>query len=101
MLETWTNLNLDPNSSNYVARVIGDINENYVGGTYNQIQYSGSFANRSNYVRVSAVNFTTPNYFDANGLAKSQFTGSLPTNASGTFIIFTPSNGTNGCSFPA
>lgn len=84
VLETWTNLNLDPNSSNYIARVIGDINENY-DSTNNQIQYSGSFANRSNYVRVSAVNFTTPNYFDANGVAKIQFTGSLPTNASGTF----------------
>ena len=84
VLETWTNLNLDPNSSNYIARVIGDINENY-NSTNNQIEYSGSFANRSNYVRVSAVNFTTPNYFDANGIAKPQFTGSLPTNASGTF----------------
>ena len=84
VLETWTGLSLDPNSSNYVARVIGDINENY-DSVNNQIQYSGSFSNKSNYVRVSAVNFTTPNYFDANGLAKSQFTGSLPTNASGTF----------------
>jgi len=84
VVEQWTGLSLDPNQSNYISRVIGDINENY-DSTNNQIQYSGSFANRSNYVRVSAVNFTTPNYLDANGVAKNQFTGSIPTNASGTF----------------
>jgi len=84
VLETWTGLSLDPNSSNYVARVIGDINENY-DSVNNQIQYSGSFTNKSNYVRVSAVNYTTPNYFDNNGIAKNQYTGSLPTNASGAF----------------
>jgi len=85
VLETWTGLNLDPNSSNYIARVLGDINENYVGGAYNQIQYSGSFANKSDYIRVSAVNYTTPNYLDNNGTAKNQYTGSLPTNCSGAF----------------
>jgi hypothetical protein len=84
VLETWTGLSLDPNSSNYVARVIGDINENY-DSVNNQIQYSGSFTNKSNYVRVSTVNYTTPNYFDNNGIAKNQYTGSLPTNASGAF----------------
>jgi hypothetical protein len=84
VLETWTGLTLDPNSPNYVARVVGDINENYSSAN-NQIQYSGSFSNRSNYVRVSAVNFTTPNYFDNNGIAKNQFTGSIPVNASGAF----------------
>ena len=82
--ETWTGLTLDPNSPNYVARVIGDINENYSLAN-NQIQYSGSFSNRSNYVRVSAVNYTTTNYFDNNGVAKNQYTGSIPVNASGAF----------------
>jgi hypothetical protein len=84
VLETWTGLTLDPNSPNYVARVVGDINENYSSAN-NQIQYSGSFSNRSNYVRVSAVNYTTTNYFDNNGIAKNQFTGSIPVNASGAF----------------
>jgi len=84
ILETWTNLSLDPNSSNYISRVIGDINENY-NSSYNQIQYSGSFANKSDYIRVSAVNYTTPNYFDNNGIAKNQYTGSLPANVSGAF----------------
>jgi hypothetical protein len=84
VLETWTGLNLDPNSNNYISRVIGDTVENYVPGI-NQIEYSGSYANRSNYVTVKQVIYTTPNFLDNNGIAKSQFTGSIPMNASGTF----------------
>lgn len=84
VLETWTGLSLDPNQPNYIARVIGDINQNY-DDVNKQIQYSGSFTNKSNYVRVSAVNFTTPNYLDSNGTFKPQFTGSIPVNSSGTF----------------
>jgi len=88
ILETWTGLNLDPNSNNYISRVIGDTAENYVAGNnydINQIEYSGSYANRSNYVTVKQVIYTTPNFLDNNGVAKSQFTGSIPTNASGAF----------------
>jgi hypothetical protein len=84
VLETWTNLTLDPNSPNYISRVIGDFREIY-DSTNSQIAFSGSFANRSNYVRVSAVNYTTPNFFDNAGKFKPQFTGSIPLNASGTF----------------
>jgi phage tail sheath protein FI len=36
-------------------------------------------------VRVRQVNFNTPKYFDNNGIAKNQFTGSLPTVSSGSF----------------
>ena len=84
VLETWTNLTLDPNSPNYISRVIGDFAELY-DSTNNQIAFSGSFANRSNYLRVSAVNYTTPNFFDNAGNFKPQFTASIPTNASGAF----------------
>jgi hypothetical protein len=84
VLETWTNLTLDPNSPNYISRVIGDFGEAYDSAN-TQIVYSGSFPNRSNYIRVKAVNYTTPNFFDNAGVFKPQFTGSIPTNASGTF----------------
>jgi hypothetical protein len=85
VLEAWTGLNLDPYSPNYVARVIGDTIANY-DSTNIQIQYSGSFANRSNYVTVKQVNFTTPNYLNSNGtIAVAGYTGSIPANASGTF----------------
>ena len=86
VLETWTNLSLDPKASNYISRVIGDQTETIAtdGSTY-YIQTSGSYNNASSYVRVKAVNFQTPNYFDNTGTAKAQFTGSLPLASSGSF----------------
>jgi phage tail sheath protein FI len=86
VLETWTNLSLDPKASNYIARVIGDQTQNIAtdGSTY-YIQTSGSYKNASAYIRVKSVNYQTPNYFDNNGTAKAQFTGSIPTACSGTF----------------
>jgi hypothetical protein len=84
VLETWTGLTLDPNSPNYISRVIGDQVQNY-NSVNNQIEVTGSFANRSNYVYVSAVNYTTYNFFDNNGNFKPQYTGSIPVNQSGSF----------------
>ena len=94
VLETWTNLSLDPKASNYISRVIGDQTETIAtdGSTY-YIQTSGSYNNASSYVRVKAVNFQTPNYFDNTGTAKAQFTGSLPGACSGSF------NGATGTPF--
>ena len=62
VLETWTNLSLDPKASNYISRVIGDQTETIAtdGSTY-YIQTSGSYNNASAYVRVKAVNYQTPN----------------------------------------
>ena len=84
VLETWTGLSLDPLAGNYISRVIGDQVQNY-NSTNVQMEISGSYANRSNYIYVKQVNFTTPNYFDNNGVAKNQYTGSIPVNASGAF----------------
>jgi phage tail sheath protein FI len=86
VLETWTNLSLDPKASNYISRVIGDQTQTIAtdGSTY-YIQTTGSYANASAYVRVKAVNYQTPNYFDNTGTAKNQFTGSLPIASSGSF----------------
>jgi hypothetical protein len=84
VLETWTGLSLDPLSGNYIARVIGDQVENF-NFANTQMEISGSYANRSNYIFVKQVNFTTPNYFDNNGVAKNIYTGSLPIVSSGSF----------------
>ena len=84
VLETWTNLSLDPFAPNYVAKVIGDYVQNY-NSTTNQIEISGSFPNRSAYVRVSNVPNPTPNYFDNAGIAKSIYTGFIPATGSGSF----------------
>jgi hypothetical protein len=84
VLETWTNLSLDPFAPNYVAAVLGDYVTNYDSVT-NQITVVGSYPNRSAYVRVKSVNLPTPNYLDNNGNPVSTYTGSIPVNISGTF----------------
>ena len=84
VLETWTNLSMDPTAPNYVVKVIGDQVQNY-NSTTNQIETSGSTPNFSRYVRVASVLTPTPLYFDNNGIAKPGFTGSIPVNASGSF----------------
>jgi hypothetical protein len=85
VLETWTNLSMDPTAPNYVARVIGNQSSSYSSAD-NQIVVSGDFPNNSKYVYVSDVLTPTPLYFDNTGIAKSQYTASIPSNASGSFI---------------
>ena len=86
VLETWSGLSLDPLSSNYISKVIGDQTFNYASsGTSYYLEITGSFPNASRYVRVRAVNNPTPNYFDNNGIAKPAYTASIPLAASGSF----------------
>jgi hypothetical protein len=50
VLETYNNVNLDPASSNYIARVIGDRNVTIdANGKQNE---NGDYANRSKFIRV-------------------------------------------------
>lgn len=93
ILEQYNNLTLDPNSPNYIARVIGDQSYTLVdgGGLDPFLQLSGSFVNRSKYVRVD-VHKNTINYLDANGNVRvGSASGSLPAIASGSFT-----GGSNG-----
>jgi len=93
ILEQFNNLTLDPNSPNYIARAIGDqvYSLRDGGSTDPFLQLSGSFANRSSYVRVSGVR-NTLNYLDSNGVRRVESaTGSLPAAGSGSF-----SGATNG-----
>ncbi len=84
ILESWNSLTLDPNSSRYIARVIGDQALNY-SATNNQMELSGSYPNNSRYVRVKSVDLNTPNYFSPNGAPVTAYTASLPINQSGSF----------------
>jgi hypothetical protein len=84
VLEAFNSVNLDPNSPRYIAAVIGDQTLNY-NATTNQMELSGSYPNSSRFVRVKAVNYNTPNYFDSNGVAISAYTASIPINGSGSF----------------
>jgi hypothetical protein len=83
VLESFTNLSLDPTVDNYISKVIGDQYYNY-DSTENFIQITGSYANASRYIRIKSVGSKTPNYFDNAGNAKVEFTGSFPSVGSGS-----------------
>ena len=87
VLESFTNVSLDPKASNYIARVIGDSTTNLLGaGTSDPyLQSTGSYPNASRFVRVKSVNVKTPDYFDNNGNVNPAYTGSIPVAQSGSF----------------
>jgi hypothetical protein len=85
-LETFQGLSLDPKAPNYISKVIGDTSYTVEqDGTDYYVKSNGTYINKSKYVRVSAVNAATPDYFDNNGVAKSAYTASIPVNGSGSF----------------
>jgi hypothetical protein len=86
ILETWSNLSLDPFTPNYIERVIGNQYESIQSdnGEY-YVKLNGEYRNQSRYVRVKQVNAPTPDYFDNTGNPKSQYTGSIPTSSLGVF----------------
>lgn len=88
ILETWANISLDPNATNYIEKVIGNstqtVTEDSGTGEY-YVANEGTYNTLSNFVRVKSVTAKTLNYFDNAGNAKSEFTASIPLAASGTF----------------
>ena len=92
VLETYTNVSLDPNQPNYISAVIGDRSTTVsydadMGGYY--LQVSGSYPNNSRYVKVKSV-LNTPNYFNNVGgvaidpVTNFSYSGSLPKVGSGS-----------------
>jgi phage tail sheath protein FI len=87
LLESFTNLSLDPNASNYIAKVVGDSSMTVrTDENLNPfLQSSGSFPNKSKYVRVD-VESRTPDYLDSNGnITANELSQSLPAIGSGSF----------------
>ena len=88
ILETWANCTLDPNDSNYVAKRLGDqVNTLRDSGTTTPfLQPSGSYPNKSKYVRVT-VRKPTVDYLDNNGDVRvPAYSASLPAlGTSGSF----------------
>lgn len=88
ILETFNNVSLDPNSDNYIERVVGN-QELTFDGSVNRV--TGEYPNRSNYIRVSAVNLPTLNYLGTDGLTVNvdadgiSYSASLPAVTSGSF----------------
>jgi len=94
VLETFTNVSLDPLAPNYIEAVVGNQYKSVeydasVGGYY--VKINGDYTNKSNYVYVSAVNKPTPGYFQNDGTPVNAYTSSvvnlayLPGNGSGSY----------------
>lgn len=87
ILETWSNISLDPNQSNYISYVIGDQKQvlltDEFGSSY--LQTSGNYRNASNYVRISNVYMPTPGYLNPQGQPYSYYTASLPVVGQGSY----------------
>jgi hypothetical protein len=107
ILESFNDLSLDPNDENYIEAVIGNQSKGKTvdsdGSIY--VKTTGEYVNRSNYVRVSAVNRQTLNYVgndgftvgeDANGVGYGQ---SLPVASEGGFHGGSGANVTGGNSY--
>jgi len=90
VLETFNNISLDPNSENYIEKVVGTQNQ-AISADATQVTTTGDYVNKSNFVRVSAVNSKTLNYLSTDGTTvQSSSTGVgykdlLPKADSGSF----------------
>lgn len=91
VLETFNNVSLDPNSDNYIEKVVGNQVQvlNTTDGGY--LETEGEYINRSNYVRVSSVPLKTLNYLANDGVTINQdstatsYSALLPITGSGSF----------------
>jgi len=98
VLESYTNLTLDPETDNYIEKVIG--NQTKSINTSEDpafISTTGEYVNRSKYIRVSAVNRQTLNYIGNDGSIRvGSASGSLPITDSGSFSGATGDNVVGG-----
>jgi uncharacterized protein len=92
ILESWNNLSLDPESENYIEKVIGNqVQSVNTGEDQYFVTTTGTFPNRSNYVYVAGVARPTLNYLALDGITVNEdnsgnsFSGSLPIATSGSF----------------
>jgi len=83
VLETYSNVNLDPNSPNYISRVIGDRKRSI--DSLGKITESGDWVNNSKYIRIVNVNTEAPVQAVPFGHAAYQ----LPVNA-GNYATYIP-----------
>jgi hypothetical protein len=84
VLETYSNVNLDPNSPNFISRVIGD-RKREIDSITGKITESGDWVNNSKYIRISYLNVQSPVQAVPFGHAAYQ----LPVNA-GAYANFIP-----------
>jgi len=92
VLETWTNLSLDPTQPNYISKVIGDTYKQVTTvGSDTFVEVVGNYPNNSRYIYIKSVNTPTPFYFNnAGAVGTNPATGlswsaSLPVVSNGAF----------------
>lgn len=87
IVEQYNDVSLDPQDSNFISRVIGDqvMTMRYDSDGVPFLQLSGSYPNRSRYVRVEVLK-NTLNYLNSNGtIRENAYSASLPLATSGAF----------------
>ena len=106
VLETFNNISLDPNSSNYIESVIGtQYKTKATDGTKTYVKTQGDYVNKSNFIYVSAVNSATVNYLQNDGTSVgvdgdgNSYSGSLPIAESGSFYNATGVNAVAGANY--
>ena len=92
VLETFNNLSLDPESSNYIESVIGNqYKSTATDGSKDYVKTFGEYVNKSNYIYVDTVNSPTPGYILNDGTSvgvdgsSNSYSASLPIVESGSF----------------
>jgi hypothetical protein len=87
VIEQFSNVSLDPNDAGYLPRVVGDqvytLRGTGTGRPY--LQLSGSYPNRSRYIRVEILKNTLNYLNEAGGIRSGALSASLPAAVSGTF----------------
>jgi hypothetical protein len=100
VLEQYTNCSLDPLSSNYISKKIGDqqstVTLDAASGNY-EVNVTGEFPNKSNIIRVRSVNLPTYQYLNSNGSvatdkSNTSYSASLPIAETGSFESGTGNN---------
>jgi hypothetical protein len=84
VLETWSNLSLDPQLPNYISRVIGDLRPTPDVAT-GVVTYTGDYANKSAFIRVKSIPTPFVDSIDNNGNFKSSsYAAFMPAIGSGS-----------------
>ena len=94
VLESFQNMNFDPNSSNFVLKVIGDRYLKSIDAA-GKIKYGGNYANKSKYIYVSPASYDTIESFPKDLVPYGHSKYSNPASASGTNVFPAPSFKTN------
>jgi hypothetical protein len=84
ILETFSNLSLDPTQPNFISRVVGDAKPVY-NASKGLVEIAGSFQGGSSYVRVKTVNNTIDSIDNLGNYKTATFGGFLPAAGSGSF----------------